>query len=296
MRPTSRKVSMSMAKMTCELFTTIQPTPSRTVIDCATSPRLEAVGAEENLVLHPFGLGVVIGERGVAVLEISLVGDEQSPPRGRELLRRAVVPLHAAREQHEAACGRECVSYDPFHVPQTVRSVRRRAGDGGEGRPENGALRRSDSDPKPAGANPYGKAGLLTRPVRRAFPVCPSGKECGKTVSPRRGGTYSSEHCSGFSPDSLFIRAAENGRRGNLATAKVGKNSEYFATFAVRYEGVAQKIVRLARGRRARCPVARGVVVRQPDRGGLHGGWPTTRPITTCSPSGSHGAISTIRP
>ena len=108
--------------------------------------QLEAVGAEENLVLHPFGLGVVIGERGVAVLEISLVGDEQSPPRGRELLRRAVVPLHAAREQHEAACGRECVSYDPFHVPQTVRSVRRRAG-GTVGRGDRRTVRSDDPIP-----------------------------------------------------------------------------------------------------------------------------------------------------
>lgn len=39
-RPTSLKVLMSMAKITCELFTTIQPIPSRITIDWATSPNL----------------------------------------------------------------------------------------------------------------------------------------------------------------------------------------------------------------------------------------------------------------
>ena len=38
MRPTSLKVTGSMAKITCELFTTIQPKPPYIVIDCATSP------------------------------------------------------------------------------------------------------------------------------------------------------------------------------------------------------------------------------------------------------------------
>ena len=47
MRPTSLKVSTSMAKMTCELFTTIQPTPLRMVIDCATSPSLKPLARKK---------------------------------------------------------------------------------------------------------------------------------------------------------------------------------------------------------------------------------------------------------
>ena len=43
MRPTSLNVLGSMAKMTPELFTTIQPRPPCMVIDCATSPNFWAL-------------------------------------------------------------------------------------------------------------------------------------------------------------------------------------------------------------------------------------------------------------
>jgi len=57
---------------------------------------LHAVGTEEDLVLHLFGLWVVVAQRGVAVLEVALVGNEQSGSRGVEILHGiAVVPLHA---------------------------------------------------------------------------------------------------------------------------------------------------------------------------------------------------------
>ena len=39
---------------------------------------LHAVGSEEDFVLHLFGLRVVVAQRGIAVLEIALVGNEQS--------------------------------------------------------------------------------------------------------------------------------------------------------------------------------------------------------------------------
>ena len=39
---------------------------------------LHAVGSEEDLVLHLFGCRVVIGQGSIAVLEVALVGDEQS--------------------------------------------------------------------------------------------------------------------------------------------------------------------------------------------------------------------------
>lgn len=41
MRPISRNVSGSMAKMTPELFTTTQPTPLWIIMDWATSPSLK---------------------------------------------------------------------------------------------------------------------------------------------------------------------------------------------------------------------------------------------------------------
>ncbi len=79
------------------------------------------------------------------------------------------------------------------------------------GNPER-PVQRSDSYPKPAGANPYGRAGLLTRPVRGAFPVNPVAKSaCGPSPPAAGAGTYSSEYCSGFSPDSLFIRTVHGG-------------------------------------------------------------------------------------
>ena len=55
-----------------------------------------AVGTEEDFVLHLFGRGVVVRQRGIAVLEVALVGNEQSGSRGVEILHGiAVVPLHA---------------------------------------------------------------------------------------------------------------------------------------------------------------------------------------------------------
>ena len=52
--------------------------------------------SEEDFVLHLFGLWVVVAQRGVAVLEVALVGNEQSGSRGVEILHGiAVVPLHA---------------------------------------------------------------------------------------------------------------------------------------------------------------------------------------------------------
>ena len=66
---------------------------------------LHAVGAEKDFVLHRFGRGVVVAECGVAVLEIALVGDEQSCSGGIELLHRiAVVPLHAGGERQRHNC------------------------------------------------------------------------------------------------------------------------------------------------------------------------------------------------
>ena len=60
--------------------------------------QLHGVGTVENLVLDLFRCRVVIGERGVTVLEISLVGDEQPRPRRGELFHVCVVPLHAAAQ------------------------------------------------------------------------------------------------------------------------------------------------------------------------------------------------------
>lgn len=55
-----------------------------------------AVGTEEDFVLHLFGRRVVIGQGSIAVLEVALVGDEQSGSRSIEILHGiAVVPLHA---------------------------------------------------------------------------------------------------------------------------------------------------------------------------------------------------------
>ena len=58
--------------------------------------QLHAVGTEEDFVLHLFGRRVVIGQGSIAVLEVALVGDEQSGSRSIEILHGiAVVPLHA---------------------------------------------------------------------------------------------------------------------------------------------------------------------------------------------------------
>ena len=55
-----------------------------------------AVGTEEDFVLYLFGRRVVIGQGSIAVLEVALVGDEQSGSRGIEVFYGiAVVPLHA---------------------------------------------------------------------------------------------------------------------------------------------------------------------------------------------------------
>ena len=79
--------------------------PSQIVVDghrlCHVA-QLHGVGTVENLVLDLFRCRVVIGERGVAVLEISLVGDEQPRPRRGELFHVCVVPLHAAAQCRQA--------------------------------------------------------------------------------------------------------------------------------------------------------------------------------------------------
>ena len=64
--------------------------------------QLEGVGPVENFVFDGFRFRVVIRQRGVSVLEHALVDDEQPPFRRREILRAAVVPLHAAAEGGEA--------------------------------------------------------------------------------------------------------------------------------------------------------------------------------------------------
>ena len=56
-----------------------------------------------------------VAQRGIAVLEIALVGDEQSGSRGVEILHGiAVVPLHAARQQQPAQ--QDDMSYQVFHM------------------------------------------------------------------------------------------------------------------------------------------------------------------------------------
>ena len=66
---------------------------------------LHAVGTEKDFVLHRFGRGIIITQRGVAVLEIAFVGDEQSGSGGIELLYRiAVVPFHAGGEKQRHDC------------------------------------------------------------------------------------------------------------------------------------------------------------------------------------------------
>ena len=65
---------------------------------------LHAVGAEKHFVLHLIGRGVVVRQRGVAVLEIALVGDEQAGAGGIEILHRiTIVPLHAGTESERHA-------------------------------------------------------------------------------------------------------------------------------------------------------------------------------------------------
>ncbi len=62
--------------------------------------QLHAVGAEKDFVLYLIRCRVIIRKRGVAVLEIAFVGDEQSGSGGIELLHRiAVVPFHAGRQE-----------------------------------------------------------------------------------------------------------------------------------------------------------------------------------------------------
>ena len=55
------------------------------------------ITALANLLL---GFGVVVRQRGIAVLEVALVGDEQPGSGSVEIFHRiSVVPLHAARQQ-----------------------------------------------------------------------------------------------------------------------------------------------------------------------------------------------------
>lgn len=88
-----------MAKITWELFTTTQPY-CRGCTSIAHVAQLHAVGTEEHFILHLLGFGVVVRQRGIAVLEVALVGDEQPGSGSVEIFHRiSVVPLHAARQQ-----------------------------------------------------------------------------------------------------------------------------------------------------------------------------------------------------
>ena len=87
--------------------------PGRAVADGHRLRRVaqaEAVGAAEHFVLDLPRLGIVVGEGGVAVLEIALVDHEESRARGFELFRAAVVPLHATGEPEGGQRGQDGMS------------------------------------------------------------------------------------------------------------------------------------------------------------------------------------------
>ena len=77
--------------------------------------QFHGIGAVEQFVFDRARLGVVERERGVAVLEIAFVEDEE--PGGVEMqrLRFSVFPLHAGAECKEAECPSEDMSCGSLH-------------------------------------------------------------------------------------------------------------------------------------------------------------------------------------
>jgi len=64
--------------------------------------QLEPVGTVKHFILH-FARGrIIVGKRGIAVLEISLVGDEKTGSRCREILHLPIIPFHATAENWQA--------------------------------------------------------------------------------------------------------------------------------------------------------------------------------------------------
>ena len=62
--------------------------------------KLHAVGSVEHLVFHGIGCWIVVGEGGVAVLEVPFVRNEKAVAAcGEIFVDRAVVPFHAALKQ-----------------------------------------------------------------------------------------------------------------------------------------------------------------------------------------------------
>ncbi len=74
------------------------------------------------------------------------------------------------------------------------------------------------------------RAGLLTSPVRRAFPVGgPVAKSATNRDAPFGAGSYSNRYCSGFAPDSLFTR-----RIGDPLSSSCTANVALYFRFAKR--------------------------------------------------------------
>lgn len=64
--------------------------------------QLEPVGTVKHFILHFARGGIVVGKRGIAVLEIPLVGNEKTRGRYREIFHLSVIPFHATAENWQA--------------------------------------------------------------------------------------------------------------------------------------------------------------------------------------------------
>ena len=97
----------------------IHDDPAQAAVHChrlCHVAQLLIVGAEEHLVVDLTGLRVVERERGIAVLEIPLVGDEQPVSHlgaDCDLPTEIVVPLHTAGENRTTACDDEYKAVHP---------------------------------------------------------------------------------------------------------------------------------------------------------------------------------------
>ena len=67
--------------------------------------QLHSIRAVEDLILHLARCGVVVRERSITILEVTLVGNEQAPTLSRELLLVTRLPLHTATQQEQLKRG-----------------------------------------------------------------------------------------------------------------------------------------------------------------------------------------------
>ena len=79
----------------------------------------------EDLVLYLFGLRVLVRERRITVLEVTLVADKQPLARSVELLLQTIRPLHTAAEcdRKQSHCGKHYLFHDYFHLISPTQPI-----------------------------------------------------------------------------------------------------------------------------------------------------------------------------